>query len=227
MMNQTQNLLCASFLAGVAVLSPLWVQAAQPDKQIPATPVLIQPAKNSASDKVDQIVLKPGDVAPDFATKDLASKDVKLSQYKGKMVVLDFWATWCGPCMKSMPHTQEIAKEFKGQDIVVLAVCTSDSRVNFEKWVKANQEKYPDIQFTCDPNERGSAQYDERASKKLYGVRGIPTQFLIDKEGKLLGTIVGYDSEDNRMVALLGRSNIKVDPTLSAKGEDQLKNEKK
>jgi thiol-disulfide isomerase/thioredoxin len=153
--------------------------------------------------------LAAGAVAPDFVSKDTQGKEVHLSSSKNKIIVLDFWATWCGPCKASLPHTQEVAKRFKDKQVVILAVCTSDTREKFEQFVKENQEKYPDIVFTCDPNDRGSAGYAERASNKLYKVRGIPTQFVIGKDGKVAEVLVGYTQGDHRLEDALEKLGVK------------------
>ena len=160
-------------------------------------------------------MLEPGAEAPDFTTQDLAGKPVKLSDYKGKVVVLDFWATWCGPCINSMPHTQEVAAKYKDQGVVVLGSCTSDARDKFEAWVKANQAKYPDFIFSHDPAERGA----DRVSAKLYGVGGIPQQFIIGRDGKIAATVTGYLAGEVLLDAALAKAGIKVDPAILAKAE--------
>jgi len=166
--------------------------------------------------------LAVGALAPDFESKDQAGKAVHVADAKGKVQVLDFWATWCGPCMKSLPHTEEVAKLCKDQGVVVLAVCTSDTRAKYEEWIKTNQAKYADVNFTCDLNDRGSTNYDERASRKLYGVKGIPTQFIIGRDGKIAAVLVGYGDGDTRLEACLARVGIKVDAAAAAKGEEAL-----
>lgn len=167
--------------------------------------------------------LAAGAVAPDFTSYTVDGKAVKLSDYAGKVVILDFWATWCGPCMASMPHTQELARTYRDQGVVVLASCTSDTKAKFEAWVKANQSNYPDILFTTDPHERGSKTFADRASAKLYHVEGIPTQFIIGRDGKIAGALVGYEKGDERAAAVLAKAGIKVDPELVTKGVAQLK----
>jgi thiol-disulfide isomerase/thioredoxin len=165
-------------------------------------------------------MLEPGAVAPDFTTTDLSGKPVKLSDYRGKVVVLDFWATWCGPCIASMPHSQEVAAKYKDQGVVILASCTSDTRDKFESWVKANQAKYPDFVFSHDPAERGA----DRASAKLYGVGGIPQQFIIGRDGKIAATVTGYLAGEVLLDAALAKAGIKVAPEILAKAEiDQKK----
>ncbi len=216
-----------SLLFLACVLAAATVAPAQQTTNRPAVPAIpIRPMRTAgtpAPSPAAEPLLKAGVVAPDFMAKDLAGKDVRLSDAKGKIVVLDFWATWCGPCMRSLPHTEEVAKRYKDEGVVVLANCTADTRANFEKWMKDNQQKYPDIAFSCDPNDRGSATYDERASKKLYHVAGSPTQFIMGRDGKIAAVVVGYSDGDARLEASLARVGVKVDPATVAKGEEQLK----
>jgi len=207
---------------------PGLLEAADPGSQpktIPATPIVPAKPQPATSTKATVPTLKAGTPAPDFASADLKGRTVRLSDWKGKVVVLDFWATWCGPCQQSLPHTQEVARQFKDQGVVVLAVCTSDTRAKFESWMNTKQANYPDLAFTRDPNDRGSAAYDDRASKKLYGVTGIPTQFIIGRDSKIVAVLVGYDADDVRLEAALARAGLKVDPSIVEKGEAQFKKE--
>ena len=182
------------------------------------------PMKGGQGAQTEKIpTLEESALAPDFVSMDLAGKSVHLADFKDSVVVLDFWATWCGPCLASLPHTQEVANLYKDQGVVILAVCTGDTRAKIETWVNANQAKYPDVVFTCDPNERDSATFDERASRKFFGVSGIPTQFVIGRDSKVAAVLVGTSKDDVRLEAGLARVGIEVDATVANLGEEQFK----
>ncbi|HLP25362.1 MAG TPA: redoxin domain-containing protein, partial [Acidobacteriota bacterium] len=167
--------------------------------------------------------LGTGDVAPDFAMQDITGREVKLSDFKDKVVILDFWATWCGPCIASFPHTQKIAAKYKDQGVIVVASGTSDTIAKFKEWIPKNQPKYPDLQFFFDANERGSPTFEQRASNRLYHVVGIPTQFVIGRDGKIAATIVGNGGDgDARTEAALASVGVKVDEEIATKGKEQL-----
>jgi peroxiredoxin len=152
--------------------------------------------------------LKPGAIAPDFTTADLANAPVKLSDFAGKIIILDFWATWCGPCLASLPHTERVAGATKAQGVVVLASCTFDAREKFEAWLKENAPKYPHLIFSHDP----AGRTPESASAKLYGVNGIPAQFVIGRDGKVAAVITGYGEGDTRLEEALQKLGVTFAP---------------
>ncbi len=183
----------------------------------------IVPMPNNPPAAPKAALLAVGALAPDFLMKDVAGKDVRLSDFKGKVVILDFWATWCGPCISSFPHTQEIAAKYKDQDVIVLGAGTSDSIAKFQEWIPKNQSKYPDIHFAYDLNERESLNFEERASAKLYHVVGIPTQFVIGRDGKITGVVVGNGGAgDARTEFALAAAGVKVNDVTLAQGREQV-----
>jgi peroxiredoxin len=157
--------------------------------------------------------LKAGDMAPDFTAIDPAGHPVKLADFKGKLLVLDFWATWCPDCRASMPHLESIHQSYAGQNVVVYGSCTSDTRAAYEKYVAANKDKYTFL-TAHDPIGRDPKE----ASRLLYGVKAIPTQFLIGPDGRILSVIVGNDPGDTRIERALADAGVKVDPAVFAQG---------
>ncbi len=144
----------------------------------PATATLYTPPK----------LLADGTQAPDFTADDKDGRPVKLSDYKGKVVVLDFWATWCGPCQMSLPHTAALAKQYAGKGVTVLAVNVWDKPDAFQAWLPAHPQ-YAALHFAIDP----ATVQDKGIATGLYGVSGIPTQYVIGKDGRVMKSIVGYD----------------------------------
>lgn len=124
-------------------------------------------------------------MAPDFSLKDLDGNTVKLSDYKGKIVILNFWAVWCKYCKQEMPDLNELSKELqKDGDAVILAVDSQESLKTVEKYVSSNKF---DLKVLLD--EDGSITEE-------YGITGFPTTFIINSDGSLYFYISGMTDKE-------------------------------
>jgi peroxiredoxin len=119
--------------------------------------------------------------APDFILKDMDGKKYNLKDYRGKVILLNFWATWCPPCRRELPSMQRVHQNFKGKDFAVLAV---------------NQMEEVDHVFAftgeLEVDPKFTILFDKDSAVSLaYGVQGLPTTFLIDKKGKVRFRAIG------------------------------------
>jgi len=152
--------------------------------------------------------LVEGEMAPDFTVIDADGREVKLADFRGKLVLIDIWATWCGPCIASMPHQSELAQKFADDGLVILAICASDTRANYEGWVGRNGERFHFL-TAHDPAGR---TWRDSIFNTAYGVTGFPTLFLIDREGRFVGQASGGGPNENPAVTrLLAKGGLPID----------------
>jgi len=124
------------------------------------------------------------DAASDFKLQDLEGKTVKLSEFKGKPVLLDFWATWCPPCRDSIPGIEKLYKSYSGKGLVVLGISLDEGGWDSVKdFVTESGITYTVLKGTEDV-----------ATK--YHVRTIPMLVIVDKEGKIYKRYLGFGDDD-------------------------------
>ncbi len=125
--------------------------------------------------------LKVGMVAPDFELPDLDGKTMRLSDFRGKVVFLNFWATWCKPCREEMPSMEVLYKNFEAKDFVILAV--SIDRVTTKKDIPP-YVKSLNLTFPIFVDSWGHTD-------KRYKLMGVPETYIIDRQGVLREKIIG------------------------------------
>lgn len=125
-----------------------------------------------------------GSKAPDFTAKDINGNEISLSSLKGKVVLLDFWASWCVPCKKSMPHLIELNDTYKADSLVLLGIN-----------VDTDLEKIKEFQRSINAEIPFPVIFDKDSKlPPLYNVEGMPTTVVINKDGVIKYKEVGYDS---------------------------------
>jgi peroxiredoxin len=122
--------------------------------------------------------LAVGRVAPDFEADDIHGHRIRLADLRGKVVLLDFWATWCGPCLGELPHVKRLHADFAGrEDFVLIGVSLDGDGIALVDFLREQEIHWPQV---C-----GLSDFDDPLAR-LYNVRGIPDAFLIDREGKIV-----------------------------------------
>jgi cytochrome c biogenesis protein CcmG/thiol:disulfide interchange protein DsbE len=136
------------------------------------------PAKSKTESQKKQVREYPD--APDFALRDLDGNTVKLSDYKGKVVIIDFWATWCGPCRRGIPEFIELQSEYGEEKLAILGISVDQGDLSVvPKFAKNYGINYPVLYANMDVQQK-------------YGpIRSIPTAFIVDKAGKVRNLAIG------------------------------------
>lgn len=177
MANQQNNKLLLTLAAtAIIILGAGYMFIGASDS--PGTHTAAGSAANSG-DEQDQY-----QVAPDFTLTDLDGKEVALSDYKDKVVFLNFWATWCGPCRMEIPHFIDLVEQYGGDGFAIIGVALDPREF----------EKVPG--FTEQMGINYTVVLDKKGVSNLYGgIRSIPTTFVINREGKVVDQIVGSRSK--------------------------------
>ncbi len=142
--------------------------------------------------------LAEGSIVPDFTLTTIEGEELTLSKVEGKYILVDFWASWCGPCRASFPHIKEMVKKYGIDGFTVVAVCTSDTE---EKWRKAVKEDKTTWHNVFDAGAKNH-QYGPVA--KEYGVPYLPTTFLIDENGAIIGRQMKGEKLEAKLKELIG-----------------------
>ena len=137
--------------------------------------------------------LYPGQIAPEISLPDAKDSIVKLSSFKGKVVLIDFWASWCGPCRASNPGVVKLYNKYKLKVFEVLGVTVDTKK---DAWLKAiRQDK---ITYTQVINNGG-----ENSPAAVYGIQFIPSTFLLNKKGEIVAIDMEADDLEKKIIALL------------------------
>jgi cytochrome c biogenesis protein CcmG/thiol:disulfide interchange protein DsbE len=179
MTNKTKFSLIVAFLVILAVGYGLFSESNHAEPVVSSEKA--QTSRQTSAQSGDNTQQYPQ--APDFSLSDLEGKKVSLSDYRGKVVVLDFWATWCPPCRKGIPDFVEMQQEYGKDNFVVLGI-NLDRGDNVsplvEEFAKNYEINYPVL------------YHNQQIVMAYGGIQSIPTTFVIDQEGKVRQGVVGY-----------------------------------
>jgi thiol-disulfide isomerase/thioredoxin len=173
---------------GVIALAALTVTTQMPWLTSKHPQMVEQPAVD-ASNNSEPVLTCPADAKPanlDFTLKDVDGTDVSLQSFKGKVIVLDFWATWCGPCKVEIPHFIEFQQKYGTKGLQVVGISVDDTVDKLVPYVKEMGMNYPVLQ---------GLGHD--AVQDAYGpILGIPVSVMISRDGKICATHTGLTGKD-------------------------------
>ena len=151
----------------------------------------------AAEAKAKQSALAAGKPFPDFSEKDLAGQPLSVGNYKGKVVLVDFWATWCGPCRGELPNVIAAYKKFHGQGFEIIGVSLDSDRAKLDDFLKKQDG------MTWAQYFDGLGWENKLAGK--YGVQSIPFTVLVGPDGNVIGTDLRGEALEPAITAALAK----------------------
>lgn len=140
-----------------------------------------------------------GDAAPEISLNSVQDKPVSLSSLRGKVVLIDFWASWCGPCRQENPNVVKAYNRFKDKGFEIYSVSLDKDKAS---WVKAIEKD-----GLLWPSHVSDLKYWQSAAAQTYGVNGIPATFLLDKDGKIIGKNLRGEALEKKLEEVLKVNN--------------------
>jgi peroxiredoxin len=123
--------------------------------------------------------IKVGQIAPDFTLPDPSGKMISLSSFRGKFVLVDFWASWCGPCRQENPNVVKAYQQYKGKNFTILGVSLDKTKDKWQEAIKADGLAWSHV---------SDLKFWDSSVVPLYGLNAIPTNFLLDPQGKVIAS---------------------------------------
>lgn len=154
------------------------------------------PQRRRALRYISQPELARARMAPPFAVTTVNGQRVSLDDLQGKVVLLDFWATWCGPCREALPHIQKIAQKFQGQPLVILSISLDTDERKWKEFIGKNEMTWAQCR---DGGFTGPMA-------RMFGVNAIPHTFTIDADGVLQDEQIGDAAIEGKLKKLLARA---------------------
>jgi thiol-disulfide isomerase/thioredoxin len=165
----------------------------QAAKNIDKMLVMLEQQKESMK---SQAALKPGVVFPDFNEKDLAGEPLSIAKFKGKVVLVDFWATWCGPCRAELPNVVAAYNKYHDKGFEIIGVSLDEDEDGLKSFIKKNGVVWPQY-------------FDGKGWKsklgQKYGINSIPMTFLLDQGGRIVAKGLRGAALDEKLAEMLGK----------------------
>jgi len=152
----------------------IWFSACDSSKHESNNSQQVQSQIENSSSKGN---LEIGSYAPDFSFPNPEGKHISVSDFKGKYLFLDFWASWCTPCRKENPDFVKIYDQFRGQNFEILGIALDKKRENWIDAIKADGLEWPQV---------SDLKYFDSEIIELYNIQSVPTTILLDPQGKII-----------------------------------------